>query len=64
MMLEDNIAQLIKNHNINLAEENVHFAFKDGFVTVTLENGHLDIKVETIDKVIVIDESIDVLFED
>lgn len=57
------ILKLIKDHEVNLKEESVCFSFQDGFISASLEEGKLDVKVEFVDKVIHIQESIENIFK-
>lgn len=62
-MIHNKILKLIKEHEINLFEENLLLAFKDGFVRVTLDDGELKIEIEFIDRVEIINQSLDNFLE-
>lgn len=45
--------ELLKEHNVNLKEENVIFSFEGGILELSLEDGTLSVSVQTVDRVIV-----------
>jgi hypothetical protein len=47
------LQEIVEKHGIDLKEENVTIAGKDGTITVGLEDGTLDINVNLVDRVIV-----------
>lgn len=54
-----NIAGIIKEHGVDLKEENVVLAYEDGYIEVSLEDGELSVNVQLTDKVIKLEGSID-----
>jgi hypothetical protein len=52
------ILDLIKEHGINLKEENAVFQYNNGFIYVSMENGDLDVRIQFTDKVVKMDEDI------
>lgn len=47
-----NLAKIIKEHGVDLKEENVTITFEDGYIDVSLEDGELKLHVQLTDKVI------------
>ncbi|RAT01399.1 hypothetical protein A6E27_22980 [Bacillus cereus] len=54
-----NLAEIIKEHGVDLKEENVVLAYEDGYIEVSLEDGDLSVNVQLTDKVIKLDGSIE-----
>jgi hypothetical protein len=56
--LNDLLGKLIEENNVDLKNEHVVFAFKDGFVSMYLEDSTLKVNVEFVDQVIQLEDSL------
>lgn len=52
------IDELVKTHKVDLTDENVIFAFEDGYVGLALEDGELNVEVHFSDRVINVDKNL------
>ncbi|APT44471.1 hypothetical protein [Bacillus safensis] len=53
------VSNLLKEQKVDLSKENAIIFCNDGYVKVSLENGHLDIEAIYIDRTIKFDSTLD-----
>lgn len=62
-MPHEKIIELLAQNNVDLKNEDVCLAFKDGGAIVSFEDGTIDMNVQFLDRVINIEQSIDSILE-
>lgn len=62
-MPHEKIIELLAQNNVDLKNEDVCLAFKDGVAIVSFEDGTIDMNVQFLDRVINIEQSIDSILE-